>query len=401
MKRKIVGAVIMILLGCLNTAFATTMNWTCATDSAGWSERAGHTSVVFDNKMWVLGGFNVPSKNDVWYSTDGANWTCATDSANWSGRYLHTVVVFNGKMWVLGGTNIDDSASFFNDVWYSTDGVNWTCATDSAGWSVRYGHTSVVFDNKMWVLGGINPQTVFNNDVWYSADGVNWTQATTAAGWSERAGHTSVVFDNKIWVFAGDCVGGCNDVWYSTNGTNWTRTTADAGWSKRYGHTSIVFDNKMCVLGGRGLGIVWYNDAWYSTDGINWTQATASSGWSNRNCHTSVAFDNKIWIIGGGPDTLWYNDVWYSTGLGVNEKRKLKRGVEFKVIREKIYLFMPETRDVDIKIYDIGGRFKDAVYSSILNKGEHTFIPNIKNKGIYFAVLRSSGLKQSVKLVRF
>ena len=27
------------------------MEWICATDSAGWSERYGHTSVTFDNKM--------------------------------------------------------------------------------------------------------------------------------------------------------------------------------------------------------------------------------------------------------------------------------------------------------------------------------------------------------------
>jgi hypothetical protein len=32
------------------------MDWTQATDSAGWSGRCNHTSVVFDNKMWVIGG---------------------------------------------------------------------------------------------------------------------------------------------------------------------------------------------------------------------------------------------------------------------------------------------------------------------------------------------------------
>ena len=82
-------------------------------------------------------------------------WQCATENAGWSGRYGHTSVVFDNKMWVLGG-------GYKNDVWYSSDGINWVCATENAGWSPRDDHTSVVFDNKMWVLGG-----GYKNDVWY------------------------------------------------------------------------------------------------------------------------------------------------------------------------------------------------------------------------------------------
>jgi hypothetical protein len=54
-----------------------------------------------------------------------------------------------------------------NDVWYSVNGESWTCANDSAGWSKRYDHTSVVFDNKMWVLGGYVESNI-ENDIWYS-----------------------------------------------------------------------------------------------------------------------------------------------------------------------------------------------------------------------------------------
>ena len=30
--------------------------------------------------------------------------------------------------------------------------------------------------------------------------GVNWVKATSSAGFTPRRGHTSVVFNNKIWV---------------------------------------------------------------------------------------------------------------------------------------------------------------------------------------------------------
>jgi hypothetical protein len=60
-------------------------------------------------------------------------------------------VVFDNKIWVLGGNN---SPTYLNDVWYSSDGVNWTQATADAWSSGHYYGTSVVFDNKIWVLGG-------------------------------------------------------------------------------------------------------------------------------------------------------------------------------------------------------------------------------------------------------
>jgi hypothetical protein len=93
------------------------MEWIRATNSATWFPRAGHTSVVFDNKMWVLGGYDFSNLyNDVWFSTDGVNWTCATASADWSARAFHTSVVFDNKIWMFGG---ESNNGFKHDVWYS------------------------------------------------------------------------------------------------------------------------------------------------------------------------------------------------------------------------------------------------------------------------------------------
>jgi hypothetical protein len=178
-----------------------------ATVAAGWSARWGHTSVVFDGKMWVIGGYDGAYKNDVWYSSDGVTWTEATDNAGWDNRYCHTSVVFDGKMWVIGGYD----GAYENDVWYSSDGENWTQATGAAGWSARAGHTSVVFDGKMWVIGGYDG--AYKKDVWYSSDGVTWTEATGAAGWTARRYHTSVVFDGKMWVIGGYDGAYKKDVW--------------------------------------------------------------------------------------------------------------------------------------------------------------------------------------------
>jgi hypothetical protein len=286
------------------TSIGYCANWRQATANAEWSGRYGHSSVIFDNKIWVFGGNKASGcMNDVWYSADGVNWTQAIANAGWSVRDGHTSGVFDNKMWVIGGW---DEYTNKRDVWYSSDGINWTQATSSAGWSARRDHSSVVFDNKIWVIGGISSSPSYRNDVWYSTNGINWTQATDSASWSIRSGHSSVVFDNKMWVIGGD---GRNDVWYSTDGINWTQATSYAGWSSRYGHSSVVFDNKIWVIGGyNGSGL---NDVWYSSDGVNWNQASTSPGWSARSEQSTVVFNNKMWVIGGDANS-YKNDVWYA-----------------------------------------------------------------------------------------
>ena len=186
-------------------------------ESSGvFAQRMGHTSVLFDNKMWIIGGtWSGNHKNDVWSSSDGITWTEATSSAAFPPRSGHASVVFDNKMWVIGGR---DAPSSMNDVWHSTDGVNWIQATTSAAFIDRLEHTSIVFDNKMWVIGGRRffADTATLNDIWYSEDGINWIEAIESAPFSPRDSHASVIFDEKIWIIGGGMKANVkkNDVWY-------------------------------------------------------------------------------------------------------------------------------------------------------------------------------------------
>ena len=115
----------------------------------------------------------------------------------------------------------------FEDVWSSPDGVDWSEVTSEAVWGERQSHTSVVFDARMWVIGGRSTVGLLN-DVWASPDGRTWTGATSSAPWSGRQGHTSVSFDGRLWVIGGVLFGG-GDVWSSAGGTSWSQAVADAG----------------------------------------------------------------------------------------------------------------------------------------------------------------------------
>ena len=241
--------------------------------------------------------------DNIDHVSDGSVWFQTTANAGWSARSSHTSVVFDGKIWVIGGYD----GALEGDVWYSADGITWSRATSAAGWSKRYSHTSVAFDDKLWVLGGYDGSN--EDDVWYSSDGVTWTQATPSADWSERSYHTSVIFNDQIWMPD-------NDVWYSEDGITWAQATASSGWSGSYSHTSVAFDDKLWMIGGyggySGINHIYLHHSWHSADGVTWQQVSATENWSARAGHTSVVFDDKLWVIGGYYDRDELNDVWYS-----------------------------------------------------------------------------------------
>ena len=278
------------------------INWTMKTANAmRWSGGYDDQAIAHNGKIYVLGG---GSKNDIWSSGNGRNWTLETGNSGWSGRHNHQAVAHNGKIYVLGGSV---SSDYYNDVWSSGNGVNWTMETGNAGWPGRYWHQAIVHNNKIYVLGGSHSDYYnddYYNDVWSSGNGVDWTRKTGNAGWSRRYGHQAVVHNGKIYVLGGYYSNGSkNDVWSSGNGVDWTMKTANAEWSGRAGHQAIVHNDKIYVLGGvLGGNNSSKNDVWSSGNGVNWTIETASAGWSGRFGHQAVLFPPSLaWLA--LPDT--------------------------------------------------------------------------------------------------
>lgn len=306
------------------------LGWEEATLNASWVERDAQSAVVFDNKIWVMGGVlsgpgDYPQrvhKQDVWTSEDGKNWDLITQNAEWGPRRSLVSVVFQNKIWVLGGWE-KNNRSYKNDVWHSKDGKNWTLATSSAGWSPRLGHTAVVFNNKIWVMGGRDLNWEFKNDVWYSKDGKNWTEVTPRAAWSRRYDHTLTTFNNKMWLIGGVTYGasgwmpGKKDIWTSEDGKSWELITNKAPWKGRHGHSTLVYQDKIWIIGG-GDGVrSLLNDVWYSEDGVDWRKTLKDAAWKGREDHSAFVFKEKIWVMAGMTmkkrgQEVRENDVWYS-----------------------------------------------------------------------------------------
>ena len=216
--------------------------------------------------MWIVGGDPNQGhyQNDVWNSADGVHWDKVCDPVPWGPRVLHHTLVFQDKIWIMGGQTLPPFAPadeiFYSDIWNSSDGVTWTQVANELPWAPRgMIGGSVIFNNRMWILGGgtydtpLKPDRIYYHDVWSSADGEQWTRHADAP-WVPRAYHDVAVFDGKMWVMEGYVlgVGNTNHVWYSADGEQWTELP-DTPWAPRHAASVFVHDDALWMVAGNNM----------------------------------------------------------------------------------------------------------------------------------------------------
>lgn len=255
--------------------------WKLAVPQAPWKHSDLAMSVTFQNKAWVMGGwFNgrLPghsASNEVWSSSDGSEWTQVTPAAGWSPRLAAGLVEHRSRLWMLGGTEnyyFGGATSTKNDVWSSADGKTWTQATAKAAWSPRAYHQAVALNDKIYVLGGGNyvPTYEARNDVWSSSDGIDWSCETENAPWAPRLWFSAAVYRDRMWVIGGwskekDNFG---DVWHSADGRKWQRLETKTIWKARHEHSVLVSKDKLWVLGGHARPLS--SEIWSLSLPVDW-----------------------------------------------------------------------------------------------------------------------------------
>lgn len=299
--------------------------WQAVTLKAPFAARDGAGALVFNNRMWLLGGWNPGDKvhfptncnSEVWSSTDGSAWRLELPKAPWEPRHTAGYAVYKGRMWIIGGDAIQ--RHYQNDVWSSGDGIHWEQVTDRVPWGPRVLHYTVAFKDRIWVMGGQTlPQfapakEVFFNDVWSTKDGKDWTRVVEHAPWACRGMiGGAVVFKGRMWILGGGTYDTpqtparkfYNDVWSTADGVNWERHVKHAPWHPRQYHEVAVFDDRMWVLEGWNLGN--RNDVWYSENGTDW-QELPNTPWPPRHAASVFVYDDSLWMVAGNNMTP---DVW-------------------------------------------------------------------------------------------
>lgn len=299
-------------------------DWELITEHAEWQPRDSQGEMALGDKLFLIGGwFDSYSEGprDIWSSTDGAHWERIVEQAPFRHADLSMSITFKDRIWMMGGWHLGrlDDATASNEVWSSADGVNWDCVTDEAAWSARQAAGLTVFNDELWLLGGVQKyyfgtQEDLRNDVWRSADGATWECVTEQAPWAPRAYHQVVAHDGKLWVMGGGnylpTYEARNDVWCSSDGKNWECVCESAPWSPRLWFSATVYRGRMWVLGG------WSNnpsqnwgDVWHSVDGRTWEKLETKTMWKERHEHSVWVFQDALWV-GGGMNPPLCNNVW-------------------------------------------------------------------------------------------
>jgi hypothetical protein len=302
------------------------LGWRRVASSTPWAPRDSAGELVFRDRLWLLGGYIPATTNDVWSSADGLNWTREADVPTTRGIDIPVAFVLNDRMWVsdLDGT-----------LYASEDGRSWSLVTADAPWRGRGSAGCVVFDGRVWVMGGMKDGALLN-DVWCSSDGVRWSLVTAHAPWPARQiTHTPVALNGRMWLLGGGALRSdyypfvaWNDVWSSADGAHWERVVEHAPWVPRIWGSSVVHHGRMWLLGGFRSEPTWENlgDVWYSADGASWRQletvptlrhsgarnvpfVVPDSVWAPRHEHSVYSLHGALWVVGG---MVWplMNDVW-------------------------------------------------------------------------------------------
>jgi len=301
--------------------------WQEITMNAQFAPRDGAGALTLNGTMYLLGGWNPRDKvnfprvcnSEVWSSVDGLTWTEIQPQAPWEGRHAACYVVYRGHMWIIGGDC--NQGHYQGDIWCSADGVEWELVRKEVPWGPRVLHCAVVLRDRLWVYGG---QTVpsfasaperFYQDIWCSEDGVDWTQVTDAVPWPSRnLTGMGLAFGDRLWVLGGGTYETperpdrvfYNDVWSSADGVRWEQHLEHAAWEPRQFHDGAVWDEKLWVMEGGQRDCGNRNDVWYSADGVAWTELP-DTPWAPRHAASLFVHDDALWMVTGNN---LESDVW-------------------------------------------------------------------------------------------
>lgn len=290
-------------------------DWVEVQDSLPFHAKDGAGLLNFNDKMWLLGGWDPPyhdptnTHNEVWSSIDGANWEQLTD-APWPARHASAWVSNDESMWVIGG---DPQSGCLTDAWQTNNGVDWLLKVDTIPeFEKRNNPNYAYFNDHIYIFGGEICSGETNSEVWRSVDGEDWIRLPDAP-WKGRGMQINYCVDgsDQLWMLGGSNEGSrrsYNDVWKTSDGISWTLVSDSAPWAGRYWHTVAWFDDKMWLLGGMATGLE-MNDVWYSADGIQWYELKSTTGnWpeGTRHAQSTTVYDHALWYMCG----ISTNNVW-------------------------------------------------------------------------------------------
>ena len=304
---------------------------TCIQQTGAISTARGFaSSVVYDGYIYISGGFFSSQLNDIYHcpvNADGSVGTCVQQTTAFTtARQSLTSVAYNGYLYLVGGKA---SVGVQNDIQHlaistgtptGLGAVGATTQQTNAFTNARLGHTSVVYNGYLYIIGGENGP--YLNDIQYCPINTNGSVGActqqTSAFTTARGFHTSVVYNGYLYIIGGFNGSPLNDIQYcpiNTNGSVGACTQQTSAFTTaRYLHTSEAYNGYLYIIGGYDFTIN-YNDIQHcpinSNGSVGACTQQTSAFTTARDSHTSFVYNGYLYIIGGTGTGGPFSDIQY------------------------------------------------------------------------------------------
>ncbi|KAA3613163.1 MAG: T9SS C-terminal target domain-containing protein [Calditrichaeota bacterium] len=264
--------------------------------------RAGAAAVTWGGKIYVFGGKslnnNVLNSVEV-YDPSSDTWDSTIVDPFVNARYNTSAIVWENKIYLVGGrTNdeVEDNVEIYDPVqnkWEEAQELH----------EGREGHSVNIINDLIYTIGGQEENYHYVDDIEYYNDlKGEWEDAEFEMEY-QRAAHFAEVFNNDYYMFGGYYFGLTNTIYKTVpDSKEYAWVLIDTLVEPRaYGATARI-GSSIYILGGetrhgKTNRVEIYNaetDSLYA--GVNLTEATSGMA--------SAVLDSSIYIIGGfqGPD---------------------------------------------------------------------------------------------------
>ncbi len=206
---------------------------------------------------------------------------------------------------ICKATTLMVTASNHGKFWWSNDGKTWKLSTFTAG-DRQVG--SVVYANGMWVATASRVNDPASN-VWgavaYSTDGMNWTFATNNGAAWPNGSFKGLAWGNGTWLAGGES----GRLYYSTNGQNFFKVGSNLPQPTTI--NKITYANGLFVIGGVDGWLSYSSDptqqnAWLQVNVKDLLGYNSTDTW--RSDIMDVVYTDKWWAITNVGDILYSDD---------------------------------------------------------------------------------------------
>lgn len=274
--------------------------------------KIGSGATTFNETIYFVGGGHKDKSeytNDIWKSSNGFLWEKLCKNKGLNKSAWHSLVSFRNRLWLIGGHNEKDLE---NKILSSADGETWT-QTGHFPLPIQY-HISLVFDDKLWVIGGWDKNMIPTGRIWVSNDGKLWTLVGSLPSSSE-AEITAQVFNGKIWLIG-------SKIWSSSNGKDWVEISGKPPFSGRIRLNTFSIRHHLWVFGGqKNYEGSFFNDFFSTKDGLTWGKKLFRQQIISPRIHVNIVpLKESIFIIGGETKDGLFQEIYK-----LDDPQKLKK----------------------------------------------------------------------------